>query len=248
MTTKPKAQKFRIRRSSSTANATDAAPSSTPTQATPAPPTGQPYYSQGAATAMHGAVSGAVDSPAVSSETDIDAIRQEGLTGRQLRMARRVAQKNGLAVTSDFDAVRQLRKQGVDPFQRANVLELVTPNDGQTHSAAGQMQAATAKISPAEARVQLPQTVQRKQVLPSTQVGAGDNPADQRAGEIRRIQKDIAKRRRKNIIALMGRLAMFVFLPTLAAGYYLYVMATPMYGTHSQRVIKKTERTGGGGL
>ncbi|WP_245581573.1 hypothetical protein [Octadecabacter arcticus] len=89
MTTKPKAQKFRIRRSSSTANATAAAPSSTPTQAVPVSPTGQPY-SQGAATAMHGAVSGAVDSPAtVSSETDIDAIRQEGLTGRQLRMARR---------------------------------------------------------------------------------------------------------------------------------------------------------------
>lgn len=53
-------------------------------------------------------MSGSVDSAAtVSSETDIDAIRQEGLTGRQLRMARRVAQKNGLAVTSDFDAVRQ---------------------------------------------------------------------------------------------------------------------------------------------
>jgi capsular polysaccharide transport system permease protein len=248
MTTKPKAQKFRIRRSSNTANATAAAPSSTPTQGAPVSPTGQPY-SQGAATAMHGAVSGAVDSPAtVSSETDIDAIRQEGLTGRQLRMARRVAQKNGLAVTSDFDAVRQLRKQGVDPFQRANVLDLVTPSDAQAKSTTGQMQAATAKMSPAEARVQLPQTVQRQQTLPSTQVGAGDNPADRRAGEIRRIQKDIAKRRRKNIIALMGRLAMFVFLPTLAAGYYFYVMATPMYGTHSQMVIKQAESTGGGGL
>ncbi|AGI71057.1 putative polysaccharide export protein [Octadecabacter arcticus 238] len=151
-------------------------------------------------------------------------------------------------MTSDFDAVRQLRKQGVDPFQRANVLDLVTPSDAQAKSTTGQMQAATAKMSPAEARVQLPQTVQRQQTLPSTQVGAGDNPADRRAGEIRRIQKDIAKRRRKNIIALMGRLAMFVFLPTLAAGYYFYVMATPMYGTHSQMVIKQAASTGGGGL
>lgn len=82
-------------------------------------------------------VSGDVDSPAtVAGKTDIDAIRQEGLTGRQLRMARRVAQKNGLAVTSDFDAVRQLRQKGIDPFQRGNVLELVTPNDKQTKTAA----------------------------------------------------------------------------------------------------------------
>jgi capsular polysaccharide transport system permease protein len=248
MITKPKAQKFRIRRGSSTANAA-AAPSPTPGQTAPAPTSEQPY-SQGATTAVPDAVSGAVDSPAtVSSETDIDVIRQEGLTGRQLRMARRVAQKNGLAVTSDFDAVRQLRKQGVDPFQRANVLDLVTPNDGQTRLAANQMQTTTARISPEQAKVQLPQTVQRKQTLPSTQVGKkGDDTADRRAGEIRRIQKDIARRRRKNIASLLGRLAMFVLLPTIAAGYYFYVLATPMYGTQSQMVIKQAEGAGGGGL
>ena len=248
MTTKPKAQKFRIRRNSSTASAAGAASRPTSEQAASAQPAGQPY-SQAAATAMPNAMSGSVDSAAtVSSETDIDAIRQEGLTGRQLRMARRVAQKHGLAVTSDFDAVRQLRQQGVDPFQRANVLELVTPNDGQTAAAAGQMQAATAKVPANQAKVQLPQTVQRKQNLPSTQLGAADNPAERRAGEIRRIQKDIARRRRKNLASLMGRLAMFVILPTVAAGYYFYVMATPMYGTHSQLVIKQAEASAGGGL
>ena len=52
----------------------------------------------------------------VKAETDLDAIKQEGLTGRQLRMARRVAQKHGLAPTSDYDAVRQLRARGFDPF------------------------------------------------------------------------------------------------------------------------------------
>ncbi len=243
MTTKPKAQKFRIRRGSSTANANVVPSSPKPEEAAPAEPA-QPS-SQSATTS----ISGAVDSPkTVSSETDIDTIRQEGLTGRQLRMARRVAQKNGLAVTSDFDAVRQLRKQGIDPFQRANVLELVTPNEGQTKAAAGQMQADTSKVSTEQAKVQLPQTVQRKQSLPSTQVGAHDNPAERRAGEIRRIQKDIAKRRRKNLASLMGRLAMFVILPTIAAGYYFYVMATPMYGTKSEFVIQQAENTGGGGL
>jgi capsular polysaccharide transport system permease protein len=198
---------------------------------------------------MPDAVSGAVDSPnTVSAETDIDAIRQEGLTGRQLRMARRVAQKSGLAVTSDFDAVRQLRQQGIDPFQRANVLELVTPNDGQTNAAAGQMQAATAKVPAEQARVQLPQTVQRKQSLPSTQLGPGENPAERRASEISRIQRDIAKRRRRNMMSLFGRLAMFVILPTFAASFYFYTIATPMYGTKSEFIIQQAESQGGGGL
>ena len=40
---------------------------------------------------------------------DIDEIRKEGLTGRQLRMARRTAQRHDLPATSDFDAVRLLR-------------------------------------------------------------------------------------------------------------------------------------------
>ena len=60
----------------------------------------------------------------------MDAIRAEGLTGRQLRMARRVANKHGLHPTSDFDAVRLLRARGIDPFQRTNMLELVQADSG----------------------------------------------------------------------------------------------------------------------
>ena len=51
------------------------------------------------------------------SGTEVDGIRREGLTGRQLRLARRLAQKHGLPATSDFDAVRLLRKAGIDPMQ-----------------------------------------------------------------------------------------------------------------------------------
>ena len=257
MTTKPKAQKFRIRRPAGEAPPAPAAPSAAEAQQ-PKPAVIRPAQSaatpQAAAPAQPAPaaqpVAGQVDSArTVSAETDIDAIRQEGLTGRQLRMARRVAQKTGLAVTSDFDAVRQLRQRGIDPFQRGNVLELVTPNDGQTQAAAGQMQAATARIPAEQAnKVQLPQTVQRQQTLPSTQVGAPDNPAERRASEIRRIQQDIARRRRRNMASLFGRLAMFVILPTIAAGYYFFVMATPMYGTKSEFVIQQAEASGGGGL
>ncbi|MBV1896769.1 MAG: capsule biosynthesis protein, partial [Rhodobacteraceae bacterium] len=73
----------------------------------------------------------------MAGETDIDAIRREGLTGRQLRMARRVAQKHNLPATSDFDAVRLLRQQGIDPFKRANMLELVVPQGAAEHHEGG---------------------------------------------------------------------------------------------------------------
>ena len=56
------------------------------------------------------------DAPLPPPDSEIDAIRREGLTGRQLRLARRMAQLNGLPATSDFDAVRLLRLQGLDPF------------------------------------------------------------------------------------------------------------------------------------
>jgi len=41
---------------------------------------------------------------------------------------------------------------------------------------------------------------------------------------------------------------MFVLLPTIAAGYYFFVVATPMYGTKSEFVIQQSESQGGGGL
>lgn len=137
MTTKPKAKKFRIRRSTPE----DPTPRPEPvTQSTPRPAP-RPITSEGVVPpqpvslppqGMAGQVSSAAQ---VAGETDMDAIRREGLTGRQLRMARRVAQKHGLAPTSDFDAVRLLRAKGIDPFQRNNMLELVMP-DGEQKSAA----------------------------------------------------------------------------------------------------------------
>ena len=60
-----------------------------------------------------------------AANADIDAIRREGLTGRQLRLARRMAQKYGLPATSDFDAVRLLRAAGIDPFQRSAMIEVL---------------------------------------------------------------------------------------------------------------------------
>lgn len=160
-----------------------------------------------------------------------DDIRREGLTGRQLRIARRVAAKHGIPATSDFDAVRQLRAKGIDPFKRENVLDLVQRPD--------------TPMTPEEGRVQLPSTV--PQAAPPA-IPTPPDPAEQRASDILKIQRDIAKRRRRKLAMLMVRLFLFVFLPTAVAGYYYYNIATPLYATNSEFNIQQAESQAAGGL
>jgi capsular polysaccharide transport system permease protein len=266
MITKPKARKFRIKRAvpalSAASGATESATEGQMTDQTTGQMTGQTMAADSGAAPHPGAPqpgpqdsaeqprhvpSGDVASAQqVASENTIDAIRQEGLTGRQLRMARRVAQKHALAPTSDFDAVRLLRAQGIDPFQRSNMLELVVPQAGDVHHEDGLPDAfANLPAKTGEARMQLPQTVPvKKQQLPSTDI----SPADRRAQEIRNIQRDIGRRRQKKTVLLLVRLAFFVALPTFLSGYYFYAIATPMYSTKSEFMITAADNTGGGGL
>ncbi|WP_135504052.1 capsule biosynthesis protein [Roseovarius aestuariivivens] len=241
MTTKPKARKFRIRRTSPTSTAPGAE------TARPGTETETPQMHRTDAAAQAGS-DGAQDTPRetprdgevssareMTASQDIDGIRREGLTGRQLRMARRMAQKHGLAPTSDFDAMRLLRARGIDPFQRSNIVELVS---------SGKSQGAGMTDEDAQDKVQLPQTVPVSRVaLPATEM----SPADRRAREIQAIQRDIAARRRRKIFLLISRLAAFVFLPTLVAGYYFYAVATPMYATKSEFLILTADGGGGGG-
>ena len=230
MTTKPKARKFRIKRNTP---ASEPAPVETPQVPEPAPQApAQP-------TVHAGEVASAAE---VVGELDIDAIRREGLTGRQLRMARRVAQKNGLAPTSDFDAVRLLRSKGIDPFQRANMLELVVPS---TEGAPNGQPQPPAGAHPG--KVQLPQTVPvtQNQLAAAGAPPPDANPAERRSREISEIQREITLRRRRKLGLLLVRLSFFVMLPTICAGYFFYFMATPMYATNSQFLIIQSE--GGGG-
>ncbi|AXT34752.1 capsule biosynthesis protein [Phaeobacter sp. LSS9] len=254
MTTKPKAKKFRVRRSGGAATQPAAARPVPPPSAADAAQAVPPIASATAAgktragEAGSGAPGGAGTSPADEAisikepskaktgkpSTDLDEIRKEGLTGRQLRLARRIAQKNNLPATSDFDAVRQLRLKGIDPFQRANMLELVVqPNTAQP---AGAPQA--------PGSVQLPQTVPSDKVsLPATEL----SPAERRNREIQQIQRDIARRRRRKLLLLGARLAFFVMLPTALTGYYFYGVATPMYAAKSEFLVLKADSAGGGG-
>lgn len=246
MTTKPKAKKFRIRRNPTSpgdgavepvrksARADEVAHPKSPAPATD--PSARARAEQAAQPAMKGQVSSARET---NAETEIEAIKKEGLTGRQLRMARRVAQKHNLPATSDYDAVRLLRQNGIDPLKRSNMLELVVPkNEAETQ--------VEAKKDEKPAKVQLPQTVAaQKQTLPSTEL----SPAERRDREIGQIQRDIAKRRRKKLLLLLTRLTAFVFLPTLIVGWYFYIIATPMYSSKSEFLILQADNASGiGGL
>ncbi|MBR9762210.1 MAG: capsule biosynthesis protein [Rhodobacteraceae bacterium] len=184
---------------------------------------------------------------APAGRSDLDAIRKEGLTGRQLRMARRVAQKHGLAPTSDFDAVRLLRDRGVDPFKRANMLE-VRPENVQKPAPGNEDDSMDGGAG--GGRVQLPQTVPAGGTkLPSTEVGPrGIAPSERRQREIMEIQRDIARRRRRRSLQLLVRLAFFVMLPTMLAGYYYYRVATPMYAATSEFLILQADATTGSPL
>lgn len=159
----------------------------------------------------------------------ITAISKEGLTARQLRLARRVAIKNGINASSDYDAVRQLRLTGIDPFQRSSIVDLVRPEK--------------AKQGGGKMRMMLPDTTHSSFGMPAT---ANTAAAEQNASEIRQIQVDIARRRRRKLVLLFTRLAVFIFLPTFMVGWYFYNLATPMYATNSEIVIQQAQPQGGG--
>jgi capsular polysaccharide transport system permease protein len=207
---KPKAKKFRIRRAGGSPAPAEPVEQAQPQQAAPQPQQpGAHQRPQRIAQQEEGFL---------SPREEIEAIKQENLTGRQLRMARREAQKHGLNPSSDLDAVRLLRKNGHNPFKRSDLLELVVsdkPGDGPQN---------------------LPAAI-RHAPPPSTHVLTPDD----RAGEVRKIQVDLARRRRRRLVLLFVKLAFFVFGPTFLAGYYYYNIATPMYATKSEFVIQQAD-------
>ena len=228
MTTKPRANKFRVRRGQ------------TPAPAATEETTESERPVQDTAPSLDPNVSTADE---VTAETDLDNIRKEGLTGRQLRMARRIAQKHGLGVTSDFDAVRQLRLKGIDPFERSSILELVASGGSNTPPPPPPTDTTNTAVTGPLGKIQLPQTVEQKSRALAEPI---DDRGERRASEILRIQQEIAARRRKKLLLLFTRLAAFILLPTLMAGYYFTNIATPMYATKTEFVIQQASSSSSG--
>ncbi len=156
-------------------------------------------------------------------------------------MARRLAQKNNLPATSDFDAVRLLRKAGLDPFQKSTMLQLVAGQDVLPRPETADNDTSHALTTlPDGDDVRLPQTIKPDQ-LPSSET----RPEDTHIAEVRRIQQDIVRRRRRKLAMLWAKLGAFVLLPTCLAAWYFYFVATPMFTAHSEFVIQKASPSSG---
>lgn len=208
---------------------------------------------------------------------EIEEIKRENLTGRQLRIARRLAHKHGLEPTSDLDAVRLLRKRGIDPFQSTNLLHIAAnsaagaeqPTGAGAGSAGAPSGADTSEAAATNALVrqargqQLPaQKTNQNQLgrIEPTKQAAADAPdraaqsETERSLAVAKIRRDLVRRRRRRSLQLFVKLMVFIFLPTFIAGYYFYKVATPMYATHSEFIIQKADNpaaaspSAGGGL
>ena len=156
----------------------------------------------------------AAPSTDLTPREEIELIKRENLTGRELRIARRMAQRHDLTPTSDLDAVRLLRRQGIDPFSKQEIGSVLAPVPAEGQEPA--------------AGVALPATVRNNPVSDHKPQVIDDNSREQ---EVRKIQRGLVKRRRRRLAILMVKLACYVMLPSVIAGYYFYKVATPMYAT-----------------
>ncbi|MCC5987179.1 MAG: capsule biosynthesis protein [Pararhodobacter sp.] len=187
------------------------------------------------------------------AEAENEALRNEGLTAHQLRLAMRIAQRQGIKASSGIEAVRLLRERGIDPFETSKLLESDTlpapigagqgiagqdeANDAESGENATTGRALTTTEQPA-----LPRT--RRQPPPPAQTEARNTqPAvsQRRNQEIARIQTDIVRRRRRRLALLASRLLVFVILPTLLTAWYFYRIATPLYATNTEFVIQQAD-------
>lgn len=171
----------------------------------------------------------------------LQAIEAEGLSAQQLRLARRIAQKRGIAAETDIEAVYHLRAAGIDPFSRDSLLGLVAGKAADAAAAAGKAAGkALARIEGAG-----------RDIAPAPPPGTPEvHTAQTGALEVLAIQREIVERRKRRLILLGLRLLAFVVLPTIMMGYYYAAIATPLYASKSEFVIQQADAPSpqGGGL
>jgi capsular polysaccharide transport system permease protein len=106
----------------------------------------------------------------------------------------------------------------------------------------------SALVTTADTSTRLPQTAKPAAPVPARRPAPPAQNPNSQAGELLQIQRDIARRRRRRLVRLAARLSFFVLLPTLLAGLYYYLIATPLYASKSEFVIQQSEAQGIGGL
>lgn len=178
----------------------------------------------------------------------IDEVKAEQLTGRQLRLARRIAAMHGIDAASDEEAVVLLRDRGVDPFHRSSLAQLVasTGQSQQADPAASGNQIALRRDPAAPGGSTpigqiVPAQIPAGQPVPPKLPPREALTEEKRAAEIYRIQRDIARRRRIKQFWLAVRLFLLVAIPTALSGWYYFRVATPLYETNSQFMIQQAD-------
>ena len=204
---------------------------------------------------------GQADTGAAAADDDLtDAIAgvaAEGLTARQLRIAERIAASHDITADSPAEAVVRLRARGIDPFHRASLRGVVAA-EGERGIARPAANVPRILVRPVDKSPSRGTALRATPVAPDEggQVGRPIPPLpsreelteERRASEIRLIQQDIARRRRRRMLMLGLRLASFVLLPTLLAGWYYFSQATRQYATISQFQIQKAEAASSTGI
>lgn len=239
MTTQIKGRRFRLKRSAGPATPQDARPASSDADqdADTDPASNAPHPSEAPATERDATGPDTQDRPAdpptdPQVEAELAAIRAEQLTARQLRMAMRVATRHGLRASSGLDAVRLLRRRGIDPFERSTLLDLIRPETPPQTAQGRNLAVVEDKLPQAKRGPDLPQhaaDARMKQL------------AAEREKELGKIKRDITRRRRRRLLQLGARLLLFVSLPTTLLGYYFYVIATPLYATEAEFIIQQAD-------
>ena len=260
MTTRPKESRFFLRRVDRQAPTPEEPPAQEPARQQPVPDL--PFDTQGDGfgdvdfrssqhntpnnTPNHQATpegDGAPDVKADPDEASLAAIAAEGLTGRQLRRARIMAQQRGLTPRSDHDAVLQLRRIGIRPFSSTAMLEIVT----EVADTAGKAAPTNPDTGRALARLPGDQVQLPDRTAPIKAPSINKQAEVNQASEILRMQNEIARRRRRRLALLAVRMLAFVVLPTLLAGWYFYRAATPMYAAKAEFVIQHAGPASSGG-
>ncbi|MSU89184.1 capsule biosynthesis protein [Rhodobacteraceae bacterium 2CG4] len=68
-----------------------------------------------------------------------------------------------------------------------------------------------------------------------------------REAAVTTIQRDLVRRRRRRLFAMLLRLAVFVFIPTAVVAWYYFDIATPMFETESEFVIQTSDNAASAG-
>lgn len=163
---------------------------------------------------------------------------------RHRKMAVRRARELGLEFSNAEEALHLVAKHGVNVFANdESILDMASDQPAPA-------QETGSAIVPAPPSALEKQPKERPgKAMKEAMATSGEEERARREKEMARIQRDLVRRRRQRLWAMVLRLVVFVFLPTWAVGYYYVFVASDMYETNSQFVIQTSESQPGiGGL